>query len=359
LAIFPQLATLIVREHRHKAIAGDILLIGRQSVFLTLAQALALLHREGVEPRTGFLQETEPNGHYITDRCFFSMLSAARFNALDADAFEEASIVHDLNTELPEKYRGIADFIVNGSCLDDLFDPAMATRSISKMLRPGGRIIDIEAGVPVNGVVLSYSPEWFFDFYAINKYADCQVFVCAFTHMLRRPWKVYWWRPFYMVDGNICISYPNPPVGDFINVYIAEKGPDSTDDVQPIKGMYRLMYHAKGNVNFLDSYQAYVYGINDAYVESYQAYLKSARTFGFSKGLDRAPAWRWLRPWRVAKEKLRTELASRGLTVRRGGRFLYQVVQIPPRPPVIRDRTAAKGQYNQVAAAFVGTLPAR
>src|SRR5262245_28941827 len=118
MGILPQMAKFLVREHKHKSIAGDILLIGRQSVVLTLEQALALLESEDVKPRENFLHEFD-SGNYITDRCFFSMLSPGRLCALDVSDYEEAEIIHDLNTELPAKYHNIADFIFNGSCLDN------------------------------------------------------------------------------------------------------------------------------------------------------------------------------------------------------------------------------------------------
>ncbi len=81
--------------------------------------------------------------------------------ALDVSDYEGAEIIHDLNTPLPNKYRSVADFIFNGSCLDNLFDPAMAIKSMSKMLRPGGRVMHVEHGSPIQGAFLCYSPEFF------------------------------------------------------------------------------------------------------------------------------------------------------------------------------------------------------
>src|SRR5262249_24549327 len=155
-----------------KPIGGDVLLVGRQTVMLTPEQALALLAREGVAPLPGHVVEIDKStvaakDGFITDRSFFSMFSRGRVIALDVSDYEDAEIVHDLNCALPEKYRGVADFIFNGSCLDNLFDPAMAMQSISKMLRPGGRVMGVEHGTSINGAFVCYSPEWFFDFYAI------------------------------------------------------------------------------------------------------------------------------------------------------------------------------------------------
>jgi hypothetical protein len=102
------------------------------------------------------------------------MFSPGRVMALDVSDYEQAEIVFDLNETLPAKYHRIADFIFNGSCLDNLFDPATAIKSLSKMLRPGARVMHLEHGTAIQSAFLCYSPEWFFDFYAINNYADCQ-----------------------------------------------------------------------------------------------------------------------------------------------------------------------------------------
>jgi hypothetical protein len=41
-----------------------------------------------------------------------------------------------------------------------------------------------------------FSPEWFFDFYLINGYADCQTFVCTFPFEMQGPWRMRRWQAF-------------------------------------------------------------------------------------------------------------------------------------------------------------------
>lgn len=51
MGIPSQIARLLLREHRYKPIAGSFLAIGRQTVALTPAQALALVETElGIRP---------------------------------------------------------------------------------------------------------------------------------------------------------------------------------------------------------------------------------------------------------------------------------------------------------------------
>jgi hypothetical protein len=95
MAIFPQTAAMILKEHKHRPIAGDVLLIGRQTVLLTVDSARALIAREGVKMKNGFLTEIDRStvgaeqARYITDRSFFSMFSDAKVMALDVSDYED------------------------------------------------------------------------------------------------------------------------------------------------------------------------------------------------------------------------------------------------------------------------------
>jgi len=280
MSIFPQMAAMILKEHKYRPINGDILLIGRQTVNLTVANALELIRSEGITPRDSYQVEldsstvgSETTG-YITDRCFFAMFSSAGVIALDVSDYEDAEIIHDLNIELPEKYFGIADFIFNGSCLDNLFDPATAIKSISKMLRPQGRVIHLEHGSPIQSSFLCYSPEWFFDYYAFTDYADCQIYVCSFGASLQNSWIVNRWFPFEGSADSLKPTLLNMGVGDFVNIVIAEKSETSSDVKTPIQCHYRFFQN--------DMTQ-------DIYVRKHLEYLKSPRVYAFRRQLDLQP----------------------------------------------------------------------
>jgi SAM-dependent methyltransferase len=264
MSILPQVATLMLKEHKYAPITGDVLLIGRQTVMFGETHARGLLQAEKISIRNGFLREVDADGR-ITDRSLFSMFTDANVLALDVSPYEGAEVIHDLNTPLDEKYRHIADFIFNGSCLDNLSDPQLALKSMSKMLRPGGRIFHIESGTPTYAALLCYSPEWFFNFYAVNDYADCQMLICSYRRNHFNPWTVSLWRPFFLSDGREEPSWPNPQVGDFTNVIIAEKGANSTDDRTAIQAHYRAAHNEESNI----------------FVRKHRTFAQSKRTYSF------------------------------------------------------------------------------
>jgi len=273
MSIMPQIAAMLLKEHRHRAIEGDILLIGRQTVLLTVNEARGLMEREGVEIRDGFVLEIDRStvgnevGEYLTDRSFFSMFCGGRVLALDVSDYEGAEVVHDLNVELPERYCGVADFIFNGSCLDNLFDPAMAIKSMSRMLRVGGRILMFEHGTPIQSAFLCYSPEWFFDYFAINDYADCQIFVCVFERSMQDSWTAFRWLPFYEEEGKLKATPLNVGAGDFVSVVVAEKGDNSSDIRTPIQSHYR---------SFQDD------PLSKIYIAKFEEFSRTKRNFSFA-----------------------------------------------------------------------------
>ena len=275
VAIFPQLASLILKEHKYQAIDGDLLLIGRQSVMLTRDQAGQLIEAEGIAIHPDAFEEIDEGtvgsrgDGYLTDRSFFSLFCGARVRAIDVSNYEGAEIVHDLNCPVGPEHHGIADVIFDGSCLDNLFDPATALKSISTMLRPHGRAICFEHGTPIQSAMLCFSPEWFFDFFACNDYDDCQVFVCSFGQSMQNPWVVRHWRPFFEDRGTLERS----PISfgyDYVTVVVAQKGESSTNDRTPIQGHYRQMHD----------------GGRDAYVDRHVRYQASGRSYQFVRAYE-------------------------------------------------------------------------
>jgi SAM-dependent methyltransferase len=237
MSIFPAIIDLLHREHSFKPITGDLVLIGRQSIECST----------------------------LTDQEFFASFCDARFHALDVSEYEGADIIHDLNQPLPEELVGCADFVFDGSCLDNIFDVGNAMRCLSRLLRPGGRIVLMEHGTAIQGALMTFSPEWFFNFFAANDYADCQVYLGLFPFGMRKEWWLCLWEPFDADDNPVPAT---PMCGDFVNVVIAEKGPASNDSRVPIQAQYRLMHRSS----------------NKPYVAAYHRYKASSRRVHYGSG---------------------------------------------------------------------------
>jgi hypothetical protein len=190
----------IGREHAFRPITGDVLFIGRQTVYFSPQDLARRLRDHCKEVDEGAIEvdRTTLNrnvaGELATDRSIFRALGlpATRIKALDVSPYEGAEVIHDLNQPIPDALRASADFIVDGSTLDNVFDPAMALRNYAELLRPGGRLIAVNAWNLRDSAYTACSPSWYLDYFVANGFADCKVYVCV---GVRRAVNVYWLDP--------------------------------------------------------------------------------------------------------------------------------------------------------------------
>ena len=77
----------------------------------------------------------------------------------------------DQNGETP-LYIATYDFIYDGGTLDNVFSPANAIVSFSKMLKENGRILHSNMGSAWPGAYCSFSCEWFYSFYSNNNFKN-------------------------------------------------------------------------------------------------------------------------------------------------------------------------------------------
>jgi SAM-dependent methyltransferase len=253
-------ADMLLAEHAYRPIEGTLVSLGHQTIGASLERIEQLMAARGIKPRDVDLEADTQTSHQqpgrISENAFFGLFSQAQLKTLDVSDYEGAEIICDLNRPLPWRYRGVADFIINGSCLDNIFDPVTAIKNMTRMLKPGGRIVQFEQGNSHGAAYLKFSPDWFYDYYAANKFADVKVYVANFPNSLGRPLRspplkdskkrskneveIYEFNPGVMNGdqrGYDC-SLINQ-FGRFEVFVIAEKAKDSTWDVTPIQKHYR------------------------------------------------------------------------------------------------------------------------
>lgn len=256
-------ARMLLAEHKYRPITGKLVTIGRQSIGLTGEEMDSTLiecgvpkrhHAYEIDTKTVGVSRERP---YITQESFFASFCDAKVISVDVSDYEQAEIVHDMQDDLPEGCRGIADFIFNGSCLDNIFDPAAAIRNMSRMLKPEGRVYHFEQGNSHPTAYLKFSADWFMDYYALNQYADCKVYIVDQPNSLgvpliragdreplqRSPYSlaVYSFNPYVERNGNS--GYDCSSIEAFSRYEIhclAEKDAGSTDGRRPIQKHYRV-----------------------------------------------------------------------------------------------------------------------
>ncbi|SKA37837.1 hypothetical protein SAMN02745126_05966 [Enhydrobacter aerosaccus] len=246
MAITRHLAELVLAEHKHRKISGEVLLLGRQLVLMTPDEAQALVEKLGLPVlSTAFIDYDKTPHPYpkklISDASFFSLFSDAVVKACDVSPYEGAEIIFSLSDDVPESLLKRFDFIYNGSVLDNVFDPAACIRNASKMLKPDGSVFNYEGSAHASPAYLKFSPDWFFDYYALNSFADCQTYIVTYSDVHRDPWEVYQFDPF-TADGALTMPMRLPP--EAMVVALAQNSPEATIDRTPLQNVYRSGEHA-------------------------------------------------------------------------------------------------------------------
>jgi hypothetical protein len=137
---------------------------------------------------------------------------------------------------------GAYDFVYNGSVLDNVFDPAGAMRNISKLLKPDGVAIHYEGVTNASNVSNAYwrfAPDWFFDYCALNDFADCQAYLCVHDNIHNSAWDILEWDEYTSHTGKWQLTRTKRFHGDAVVVVIAQNAPNATTDRTPIQNVYR------------------------------------------------------------------------------------------------------------------------
>jgi hypothetical protein len=234
----------IAREHAYRPISGDVLFIGRQTTYLSANELAAILRSHGhavdsaaieIDRTTISRQRGHEGKELVTDRSIFHALGVDKVRALDVSAYEGAEIIHDLNEPLPPHLHGSADFIVDGSTLDNVFDPATCLRNFAGLLKVGGRLLTINAYTTLQTAYTLCSPPWYFDYFVENGFIDCRVYVIVAR---RGRSNAFWLDPDYIArarGGTLGFDAR----GNVFIVALAEKGPASTTNASPAQQHYR------------------------------------------------------------------------------------------------------------------------
>ena len=242
--IVPTLARILVREHLHKPLQGSVLTLGRQTIAMNYPELFQLFHQEGYHPNQDLINQIDitydkvtrvgKNTGFITDDVFFGLFGIKQLAVLDVSRYEDCHIVHDLNRPIPDELYGQFDFIIDGGTFDHLFDLRTCFENVVKMLKPNGRIFQWNAASNFTGAAyLSFGPDLFFDYYVLNQFADCKVYIAEVDDMAQgQDWDLYEFM------GNDAYGHFHSDRLQMV-IVLAEKNRDSTWHRFPIQSQYR------------------------------------------------------------------------------------------------------------------------
>jgi SAM-dependent methyltransferase len=240
--------------------------IGRQTVYLKKEQLevdmLRYFNRkiDRKEVEIDNLTRDSNRGNFIKDTSFWKTLTNYEIEALDISDYEDANIIHDMCKPLPKKYENAYDFIFNGSCLDNIFDPATAIKNISRLMKRSGRVIHIERVSRVHFAYIAFSLAWFHDYYAINNFKDCKVYLVLWkgNTLEDSDWSIYRYLPYVNSSKGESFHEHDRRYDESFQshaIVIAEKGDDSTFNKHPVQYYYRTEAQNKKYLEMAKKYE--------------------------------------------------------------------------------------------------------
>jgi hypothetical protein len=172
MALSLQLALLLLAEHRARPFEGPVLTLGRQSFLGSHPEMLGIFVQAGIQPVPLPPEFEAPGKHLYGDQVFFAHLGLESAT-LDVSDYEEAEIVHDLNTPVAPALHGRYRTVIDGGTFEHVFDVRQAFANMADLVAPGGRVLHISpANNYVNHGFWQLSPRSFFSFYRANGFVD-------------------------------------------------------------------------------------------------------------------------------------------------------------------------------------------
>lgn len=248
-----EMVEALVREHAHRPLAGNVVTIGKQTIYFQPQEIMALLREHGHSPALGpddlqLDRSTVGRRHshagldLISDSALFALLGVPRLLAIDHSDYEGADIIHDLTKPLPDALRGFADFVVDGSTLDNTFDPARTITNFVDFLKPGGRLLMINQYSNHHNPYVMLPPLWYLDYFAMNRFVDCKVYIVLYPQGTRAAAGGH--SNAFCIDLR-CLLDKERQVSTFVSdwemgvIVLAEKGTNSTSHIYPSQQHYR------------------------------------------------------------------------------------------------------------------------
>ncbi len=233
---------------RQQGVAFDrTMTIGRQFQLVArdrLAELLGPMASE--EALSGVLDVPHPFAEPL-----LRLLGAEEVSSIDGSDFEEATHVHDLNTPVPADLRARYTTVLDGGCLEHLFDFPTALRNCMQMVEVGGHLLCMP---PVNNAAghgfYQLSPELYFRVLSPENGFEVERMLMAEVHP-----RATWYR---VVDPAVVGRRGEFTTRHQAYLYVQARRIDDRDPltVAPVQSDYDQLWQQEGQVGAADAESA-------------------------------------------------------------------------------------------------------
>ena len=139
--------------------------LGRQCIFVSPKALAKLLKRYACLP-ANYFQTYTPYTHKEPvpySEPFLQILEAEQIDSIDNSAYEDATVIHDMNVPIPDKLKERYDVVIDGGALEHIFNFPVAIKNAMEMVKEGGHLFIVTCANNLCGHgFYQFSPELFY-----------------------------------------------------------------------------------------------------------------------------------------------------------------------------------------------------
>jgi hypothetical protein len=137
---------------------NNVVTIGRQGIYFPLSALDQLLNEFGYNDRKISISPT-PSGLLFCEE-LLKHIGAGKIDSIDASDYEEATIIHDMNSPIGSDIKGQYSALLEFGTLEHVFNFPVAIKSCMEMVKVGGHFIGVTVAnnYPGHGFY-QFSPE--------------------------------------------------------------------------------------------------------------------------------------------------------------------------------------------------------
>lgn len=185
MAMFAGTAYFLIREVLPRLAARrNVLSIARMSMRWAPEDIVEVLASRGESHDAAQFEALRAGPPVYSTREFFGLLGFGAYDDVDFDP-EAATIVHDLNSPLPDRFEDRYDLVVENGTIEHIFDIRSAVSNIARTVRTGGILCHVSPLDALNHGFYNFSVNFFQDFYCGNGFGEAQFYLLRYS----RDWE--------------------------------------------------------------------------------------------------------------------------------------------------------------------------
>jgi hypothetical protein len=228
---------LMEQSRLHDFGSCRLLTIGRQGITFSVKDLSKWARDFNFKLSEPNLQNALVQNRRLTDTEYFLSLGFQSVESLDVSEYEEASIICNLNQDLPLDLQGKFDVVYDGGSTEHMFNVPKAFENYNKLLKVGGLIMH---ALPSTGNLdhgfYMFSPTLFHDYYSQNKWSIKTNYMLQLPYDNMNSWNIYEY------------SAPGPFLehiefkGRWGMFFVAQKQSDSTFDTNISQHYFKTLW---------------------------------------------------------------------------------------------------------------------